>query len=512
MISLVTNVDSLISQQNLRVNEQFQSQTIQQLTSGYRINSSADDAAGLAVANAYRNNIAELNQGVRNANDGVSQLQIIDGGMSNISQILDRMKTLATESSSTTFTGDRTTLNNEFQSLVQEINRQAANIGMSAGGQYNTILNVYIGGGGKTQGNSLVSVDLSGASNQVDSNALGVASSSLLASGTIMGSIDLNSTANQTILAGAGATQVFTFNVAGGTSFTATVTGQAGGITVGDAVQQLNTVLSQHGLSASVDSTTGFLMISSSVAFTASAGAASAGNGLVASSDTAVNTAMYRVDQGSTTKPVNPFAGVASGDMEELTFTSGGSSITVDLTNANAGSVGTALQTLNTQLAALGISAVKGTGGDIEFQSASSFTVAKDHHGDSDGTTGAGAGVFAATNGGSAISEDGSAPSVSGSATGNSLNALIAVTDAVATLGLVQGKVGAGENMLNYAINLAQSQISSFSSAQSQIRDADVAAEAANLTKAQVLQQSSIAAMAQANAEPQAILALLQKM
>ena len=73
-----------------------------------------------------------------------------------------------------------------------------------------------------------------------------------------------------------------------------------------------------------------------------------------------------------------------------------------------------------------------------------------------------------------------------------------------------QGKVGAGENTLNYAINLAQSQITNFSSAQSQIRDANIAADAANLTKAQVLQQSSIAAMAQANAEPQAVLKLLQ--
>jgi len=74
----------------------------------------------------------------------------------------------------------------------------------------------------------------------------------------------------------------------------------------------------------------------------------------------------------------------------------------------------------------------------------------------------------------------------------------------------VQGIVGAGENQLNYAVNLAQSQITNFSSAESQIRDANVAADAANLTKAQVLQQSSIAAMAQANAEPQAILKLLQ--
>jgi len=72
--------------------------------------------------------------------------------------------------------------------------------------------------------------------------------------------------------------------------------------------------------------------------------------------------------------------------------------------------------------------------------------------------------------------------------------------------------VGAGENKLQYAINLAQSQISNFSTAESQIRDANIAADAANLTKAQVLEQSSIAAMAQANAEPQAVLKLLQNL
>ena len=74
----------------------------------------------------------------------------------------------------------------------------------------------------------------------------------------------------------------------------------------------------------------------------------------------------------------------------------------------------------------------------------------------------------------------------------------------------MQSRVGAGQNKLQYAMDLANSQITNFSAAQSRIRDADVAAEAANLTKAQVLQQASIAAMAQANAAPQAVLALLK--
>jgi flagellin len=114
MISIQTNVDSLIAQHNLDIDNQFQSNTIQQLTSGYRINKSGDDAAGLAVANGLNSEISQLNQGVNNANNGVSQLQIVDGGLSNISTILNRLQTLATESASSTFTGNRSTLNQEY--------------------------------------------------------------------------------------------------------------------------------------------------------------------------------------------------------------------------------------------------------------------------------------------------------------------------------------------------------------------------------------------------------------
>src|ERR1700676_3659367 len=94
-ISIQTNVTSLFAQQALAQNSAFQSKTIQQLTSGYRINSSGDDAAGLAVANKYRGDNAELSQGVRNANDGISVFQTIDGGVNNISQIVDRLRPLA---------------------------------------------------------------------------------------------------------------------------------------------------------------------------------------------------------------------------------------------------------------------------------------------------------------------------------------------------------------------------------------------------------------------------------
>src|ERR1700733_13048026 len=155
MISIQTNVASMIAQENLQTNTNFQNNTIEQLTSGYRINNSGDDAAGLAVANQYRSQTAELTQGVLNANDGISTLQIIDGGLSNISQMLDRLNTLATESASQTFTGDRQTLNNEYQATLSEIDRQANNVGLGNTNTSNiTNLGVYIGSGQDANTNS----------------------------------------------------------------------------------------------------------------------------------------------------------------------------------------------------------------------------------------------------------------------------------------------------------------------------------------------------------------------
>ena len=177
MISIQTNVNSLMSQNSLRVNSNFQGTTIQQLSSGYRINSSADDAAGLAVANQFRSNVAQLTQGVLNANNGISTLQIADGGMSNISTMLDRLQTLATESASQTFTGNRNTVNNEFQKVLGEIDRQAQSVGLNSGGQFAKSLAVFIGGGNSATGgldtdNGTVTMDLSNSA--VDTSALGL--------------------------------------------------------------------------------------------------------------------------------------------------------------------------------------------------------------------------------------------------------------------------------------------------------------------------------------------------
>ncbi|MBL8242452.1 MAG: hypothetical protein JNM66_33810 [Bryobacterales bacterium] len=172
-----TNIASLQSQEYLRNTSENQSKTIGRVTSGLRILSSGDDAAGLSIANSFRSDQAVLRQGIRNANDGLSTLQTIDGGINNISKLLDRARTLATQSASGTFIGSRDVLNSEFGSVITEIDRQAQAIGLNAGGEFAKSLSVFIGGGKSSGGitsiqNGASQVDLSNST--VDAKSLGL--------------------------------------------------------------------------------------------------------------------------------------------------------------------------------------------------------------------------------------------------------------------------------------------------------------------------------------------------
>jgi len=500
-LSIQTNVASLEAQNFIRINNNFQNNTIEQLSSGYRINSSADDAAGLAVANQYDGNIAELNQGVLNANNGVSALQIVDGGLSNISTILDRLRTLATESASATFTGDRSTLNTEYQGLLSEVNRQASNVNLNTGGAYNTNLVTYVGGG-SNQANAQVSVDLSGANNAVDSTALGIQNTSVAGGGTELSGNSVNLSDTASVFLGGSSTQNYTFHVGtstGNQDVTVSLAGGSSGLTGQQVIDSLNSQLSSYGINAGIASD-GKVQFGGSTAFSVSVGAVTgAGNATATSTATAVNTADYNLN--SATGSGGAFAAFTGASAETVVFQNAGASTSVTLNSTNAGTLSQTLSTLNTALNSSGIYAVTAANGtDISFQSANSFSV------NETAITAGGTGNLFGAVGAVAVT----APAAGASSTGAALSALTALQTAVTNLGLVQGKVGAGENKLNYAVNLAQSQITNYSAAESGIKDADVAAEAANLTKAQVLQQASLAALAQANSAPQAVLSLLK--
>ncbi|KLU62635.1 flagellin [Peptococcaceae bacterium CEB3] len=124
--SINTNVTALNVLFNLQNNQTKMSNVSNQLSSGYKINSAADDAAGLAIANKMSNQVTGLNQAGQNAQDGLSMLQTMEGGISSIQSMLGRMRQLAVESSNGTETGsDRTQIVTELQQLRSEISRTA---------------------------------------------------------------------------------------------------------------------------------------------------------------------------------------------------------------------------------------------------------------------------------------------------------------------------------------------------------------------------------------------------
>ncbi len=124
MTVINTNVSSLNAQASLTSNARGLGKAMQQLSTGKRINSASDDAAGLAISTRLTAQIRGLNQAVRNANDGISLVQIAEGSSVEITNMLQRMRELAVQSANDTNTdGDRAFLDSEFQQLKEEINR-----------------------------------------------------------------------------------------------------------------------------------------------------------------------------------------------------------------------------------------------------------------------------------------------------------------------------------------------------------------------------------------------------
>lgn len=533
--SINTNIASLQAMNYLTQNGNFQNKTIQEVTSGLRIVNSGDDAAGLAVANQYASQEAVLTQGIQNANDGLSTLQTIDGGMSNISQLLNRASTLATESASGTFQGSRTVLNNEFQSVLGEINRQAQSIGMNAGGAFNKSLSVFIGGGRDTTGvqndagavsNGTVTVNLSGSA--VDTQSLGLSSYGTTANttnlalatitgGTTAGNVDLNFT-------GVGFTSGVTVtaqNVNNATSLSDVVNDINAGInTAANGGTVADQAFGAMGIQAQLNSAGQIVFTSANGAFAVSENAT--GNGTAAAKNilgtTGAAASFANGTQQATLQDPTPLNG---SDTQNVTFsmTTANGTLYQETVNLTAGTKDANIASINTALSGLGASnplssivAVDADGsstGNITFMGTQAFSITvgtASTLGDGLETSPGGAQANTVVN--SAVVGGTGALDVSSAADAGL--AVTAIGNAVANLGNAQAAVGKGENNLNYAINLATSENTNEATSESGIRDANMAEEAANLTKAQILMQAGVAALAQANAAPQNILALLK--
>ncbi|MFL1586188.1 flagellin [Stutzerimonas stutzeri] len=484
-LTVNTNIPSLNTQRNINSTSNALNTSMQRLSTGSRINSAKDDAAGLQISNRLTNQISGLNVATRNANDGISLAQTAEGALQQSTNILQRIRDLAIQAANgSNSDADRAALQKEVSAQQAELSRIAETttfggrklldgsfgttsfqVGSNA---YETIeVTVKDASASKLGSNQIgggASTDAAGASSAASTKAGTVVTGSgaAFASGTVQvvgngqtTDVDIVGTDTAKSIA-----EKFNGSIAGLSASARTVveaqvnmtSGAATfNLTVGDNTVQMIGVTSTEDLATQINSNAGKLGVSANY----------------------------------------------DSKTEKLTITSNtGENIEFQTQTGGTGTINVAVQGSDgTFGAAVNVAAAGGTAfGYIKLDSASSFAV-----------TGATTELFGDTK-----SELSSVGSIDISTADGAQRALAVVDSALASIDSQRADLGAVQNRFDNTINNLQNISENASAARSRIMDTDYAAETANLSKNQVLQQAGTAILAQAKQLPQSVLSLLQ--
>ena len=192
MAVINTNMSSLIAQKNLNSSANSLSTAMERLSSGMRINSSKDDAAGQAIANRMTAQVKGMAQAQRNANDGVSMVQTMEGGLSRINDNLQRIRELAVQAASDTNTADdRTSIKTEVNERIKEIDRIAGSTTFNGTNLLNAVATLKIQVGGNTSANDKIDVaTVSATSTTLGTTAAAVLVTTSATANTSIGLVD----------------------------------------------------------------------------------------------------------------------------------------------------------------------------------------------------------------------------------------------------------------------------------------------------------------------------------
>jgi flagellin len=497
-----TNIMSLNAQRNLNTSQSALSTSLQRLSSGLRINSAADDAAGLAISDRMTAQIRGLNQAVRNANDGISVAQTAEGALQESSNILQRMRELAVQSANATNSAtDRKALDAEVQQLKTELNR------ITNTTQFNG-LNL-LDGSYQNQGYQVGSE--SGISNRIAVSINDTRNSSIGNNG----SITSNAAANQ----GTGSVSAAAATPGNNTIALQTVTI---GSSLGSAQLSVAANDSAANVAALVNANTGTTGVSASaftevtVAVTGASQTVSLtlGNSQGTATQASISAAVVGNDMTLLAAEVNKTTGttgitasvnaagtamtLTQGEGEDIDISGFSSSLAGATMTLQGGAEGATSTTLGT---ATNVAAV--VAGELKFQSPNAFTIASNIS----NTAGSVLNVAANTGVASTLS---AVSTVEIDTVTNSLTALDIIDNALQNISNSRADLGAIQNRLQSTIANLSNIAENTSSARGRIQDADFAAETAQLSRNQILQQAGIAMLAQANAAPQNVLSLLQ--
>jgi flagellin len=513
---------SLNAQRNLGNSQEALSKSMERLSSGLRINSAQDDAAGLAISNRMTSQIRGLNQAVRNSNDGISLAQTAEGAMQETTNILQRMRELAVQSANdTNSASDRSSLQSEVNQLKQEITRIAETTSFN--------------------GKNLLDGSMTTAQFQVGANSNQTISFGINSvKSADLGNNSLKSTSDDAT--GIQAATAAATDASGNNNVTAqtlTIVGPEGSDTV--AVGADNSANAIAGNVNAKSATTG---VTAEAVTTATLSTLSA-DGTVSFSLQGSNsesigiTATVTTDNlSSLAQAINDQAGNTgitaelSGDNESITLTQaaghdidivdfvhsaageGGTTATMAVTGSQTDAAGVALNpVILTDVAGADATAEATAvtsntdstviGGEISFSASGSFNVS------TDALTGAGSLFNNTVAGGANVSTLSSIDKVDITTVSGSADAIQAIDGALMQVDNMRGELGAVQNRFESTIANLSNVSENLSAARSRILDADIAQETSAMTKNNILQQVGVSILAQANQAPQLALSLL---
>ncbi|WAE63816.1 flagellin [Stutzerimonas sp. R40042] len=491
-LTVNTNIASLNTQRNLSNSSNALATSMQRLSTGSRINSAKDDAAGLQISNRLTSQISGLGVAVRNANDGISLAQTAEGALQQSTNILQRMRDLSLQSANGSNDGsDRASLQKEVAQLQSELTRIADTT--TFGGR--KLLDGTFGTSSFQVGsnaNETINVALKGAS----ANSLGTNFNDL--TGAAAGDIGTVSAANAVAatalnITGPQGSNAAAINVGAGASAKATAaainaeTGNTGVAADARTGLQLSTLSGAATYTFNLQGAN-----SSAVAITATAtsatdfadfadkiNAVSSSTGIVAVADSSGK--LQLISEAGDDIKITNFAGNATGDQSVV-------ATALDYEGKATTSTFTITETSAAAATAVGV---------VRTTSSGAFSITAD----TADVTGA---IGTETSALKAIS------SVNISTQGGAQSAIAIIDSALASIDSQRADLGAVQNRFDNTIANLQSISENVSAARGRIQDTDFAAETANLSKNQILQQAGTAILAQAKQLPQAVLSLLQ--
>ncbi|MCC7702144.1 flagellin [Janthinobacterium sp. GW460P] len=496
-----TNISSLNSQRNLSTSQSALTTSLQRLSSGFRINSAKDDAAGLAISDRMTSQIRGMTQATRNANDGVSLAQTAEGALSSSGDILQRIRELAVQSSNATnSSSDRQALQTEVGQLGSELNRIAQTTSFNGQALLDGTMgtaNFQVG----ADANQLISA--SGANfltntygnNRIENDAVAVkaTTTNVADAKTITINGKLGSATYTTATAAVGPPAVLSDtaqSIAAGINQKTSATG-----VTATAKTETNLALAAESYSFEIASDNDPAKTPVTVSFAVGGSASSATD--FAAGINAINAQSAKTGVTAQYDTKNGGIKLSNSNGADIKLTNGATANTkFDVASYKLDG------TKTTAVDNKGASGVAVANGKVTFDSDSSFSV-------SDAGSGLGLGATAAgtANQGSSLK---SVASIDITTFDGAQLALKIADAALSTVNSQRAQYGALQSRFASAISNLQSTTENLSASRSRIVDTDFAAETANMTRGQILQQAGTAMLAQANSLPNGVLSLLR--